>query len=251
MKKITHLIAVVVLTLCFNPVCGQTVFDWETSIDNGPDVTETVDGITVTVTSPGTSGISQDADYGNAMYGGVEGLAIARANITTDPVIFTFSEPVDVHTILVVEAAFSNMNWTFSTTDGTNADKVISFTNSDGIASESPVSLNWTGVTSFSVTPSADSYMLFDKLSVSPSTSLSIEDNYISQYVKVYPNPVKNILTIKNVSGLKSITVYNNLGQMVLQSKKKQLDVSHLSKGMYVLQIHSGQGIETKRIIKQ
>lgn len=255
MRKFTHLIAVLVLTLCFNPVCGQTVFDWETvsiqDVNGDNHAFETIDGITVEVSSP-TNNISIDTEYGGAEYGGVTGNAILRQAYNTGPVTFTFSEPVDVHSILLLEwTVAANVDFTFSTTDGTNASHMVTTAAGTGIASESPVNLNWVGVTSFTVTSASNASPLFDHLSVSPSTSLSVSEDNTFQKAKVYPNPVENILTIKNVSDLKSITVYNNLGQLVLQSKKKQLDVSHLSKGMYFLQINTSDGTETIRIIKK
>ncbi|HEX9825050.1 MAG TPA: T9SS type A sorting domain-containing protein, partial [Flavobacteriaceae bacterium] len=183
---------------------------------------------------------------------GVTGNALYRVTWTTEPVTFTFSEPVDVHSMLLIEyTGATDVDFTFSTTDGTNASHMVTTAAGYGLASESPVNLNWVGVTSFTLTPTNPGSPLFDHLTVSPSTALSVSEVNTFQTAKVYPNPVENILTIKNVSDLKSITVYNSLGQLVLQSKKKQLDVSHLSKGLYFLQIHSGQGIETKRIIKK
>ena len=55
------------------------------------------------------------------------------------------------------------------------------------------------------------------------------------------------------MSDLKSIDVYNSLGQHVLQSKHKQksVDMSHLTNGLYFLQIRTALGTETKRIIKK
>ena len=92
----------------------------------------------------------------------------------------------------------------------------------------------------------------FDNLYLSVSNDvLSVADDDVPQKALVYPNPVENILYIKNMFDLKSINVYNHLGQLVLQSKEAIIDVSQLSKGMYVLQINTGQGIETKRIIKK
>lgn len=271
MKKITFLTLITVVTLFFNPVSvsgqdsgQQIVFDWETVTFQfngyGWDASETdpITGITVEVTSLTTFGLFLNTWYGDNAYGGVVGNALRRSDLLAVPVIFTFSEPVDVHSILTIEGAWLNLNYIFTTTDGDNAAHMVSFTNSDGIASESPVNLNWVGVTSFTVTPSGGTgpdagkgSMVFDHLTVSPTAALSVADDYSSQNVKVYPNPVENSLTIKNVTGLKSIAIYSSLGQLVLESKESIIDVSELSKGMYFLQIHTDTGVETKRVIKE
>ena len=92
--------------------------------------------------------------------------------------------------------------------------------------------------------------MAFDNLSVSSATlSVATKSNGIG--TKVYPNPVENILHVKNISDLKFINIYNSLGQFVLQSKRESIDVNHLSKGLYFLQINTSKGVETKRIMKK
>jgi hypothetical protein len=140
----------------------------------------------------------------------------------------------------------SSIDYTFTPTGGSNSPVVQSL--SGGFAT---ANLNWTDVTSFTVT-STGSWFAFDNLYLSVSNDvLSAAAADVPQKALVYPNPVENILYIKNSLDLKSINVYNHLGQLVLQSKEATIDVSQLSKGMYFLQINTGQGIETKRIIKK
>ncbi len=82
--------------------------------------------------------------------------------------------------------------------------------------------------------------------------ALSNESFENKNTIKIYPNPVSDILTIENpFSGNLQIQVINQLGQLILKQAKNasstSLDVSNLSKGLYFLNIHSETG-ETQTI---
>ncbi|MFV0306045.1 MAG: T9SS type A sorting domain-containing protein [Moheibacter sp.] len=70
-----------------------------------------------------------------------------------------------------------------------------------------------------------------------------------------YPNPVSNILTISTKKNIEEFTVFNTLGQKVLNStnvKNGQIDVSSLSSGVYVFQVKMEDGkVETIKIVKK
>jgi hypothetical protein len=55
--------------------------------------------------------------------------------------------------------------------------------------------------------------------------------------VKLYPNPVDNQLNIETNLQNYQLNIYNALGQKVLTSDKKQVDVAHLPSGWYVVAI--------------
>ena len=221
-----------------------TIFGWETATASGDTTTETVDGIMLTLTNDNVgAGMTIPTNWGGWM--GTTDNVVNSGSTTS--VTFTFDQPVDINSILPLEANTASKDYTFTPTGGSNSPVVVSLVG--GAAPGGDVNLNWTNITSFTVTAPSLSNMAFDNLSVSLVTLSVIESNV--QSVKVFPNPVENILYIKNVSDLKFIDVYNNLGQLVLQSETNTIGVSHLSKGMYFLQIHTSQGIETKRIIKK
>ena len=56
----------------------------------------------------------------------------------------------------------------------------------------------------------------------------------------VYPNPVKNFITLQSETELGTITVYNSIGEAVLQTKSKNkvelIDLTKLSSGLYLVQ---------------
>ncbi|MGH2665396.1 T9SS type A sorting domain-containing protein [Flavobacterium sp.] len=85
---------------------------------------------------------------------------------------------------------------------------------------------------------------------------LNVQDFEFSNYVKLYPNPVHNILTIdvKETIKITSISIYNTLGQLVLvipnAQNTKAIDVSALTLGNYFIKINSDKGISNTKFIK-
>jgi hypothetical protein len=68
--------------------------------------------------------------------------------------------------------------------------------------------------------------------------------------VKLYPNPVRDILNIEIENDIQSIEIYNIQGQKVLSSNQKQLNVSDLATGMYIVRIQDiDNNIATKKIV--
>lgn len=72
-----------------------------------------------------------------------------------------------------------------------------------------------------------------------------------SMMTQIYPNPVNEILSIKNVNSIQELIVYNMAGQQVAKGNKKTLSVAHLVKGTYVIKIITAQGIEQHKFIKK
>ena len=70
--------------------------------------------------------------------------------------------------------------------------------------------------------------------------------------VSLYPNPANDILNIEMTSDVKSIEIYNIQGQKVLSSNQKQINVSNLASGIYMIRIQDvDNAIATKKIVKQ
>jgi hypothetical protein len=72
--------------------------------------------------------------------------------------------------------------------------------------------------------------------------------------ISLYPNPVNDVLNIANVSGTADVFIYNTLGQKVLGVNKadfeRQIDVSGLTSGTYLVKIIAGDKKDTFRILK-
>ncbi|CAH8296493.1 putative secreted protein (Por secretion system target) [Mariniflexile fucanivorans] len=77
--------------------------------------------------------------------------------------------------------------------------------------------------------------------------------NRIIEGLKVYPNPAKDYLIIEsNKTKISSIEMYNVLGAKVLSNKvfvDSKLNVSRLSKGIYMLKINAEGASTTKKIV--
>lgn len=84
---------------------------------------------------------------------------------------------------------------------------------------------------------------------------LGVED-FTIEALSVSPNPVKDVITINSPVGFDSVEVYNQLGQLVLESNSSLinnniLDLSALNPGMYLIQINADNKSKTVKIIKE
>ncbi|HLS31400.1 MAG TPA: T9SS type A sorting domain-containing protein [Flavobacteriaceae bacterium] len=85
--------------------------------------------------------------------------------------------------------------------------------------------------------------------------NLSVEQVTVENQIKLYPNPTlgkTNILLPKSID-LQEITIRSLEGRLIMQSKPAdQLDISHLTNGVYLINIKDAKGHQvTKRIIKK
>jgi len=81
--------------------------------------------------------------------------------------------------------------------------------------------------------------------------TLSVEPVVVDTNIKAYPNPATNYIFIKSELNHKS-TLYNMAGQRVLESNAKQLNVSDLPNGVYLLYLKSTNNTtSTFKIIKK
>ncbi|MQP23993.1 T9SS type A sorting domain-containing protein, partial [Flavobacterium sp. LMO8] len=68
--------------------------------------------------------------------------------------------------------------------------------------------------------------------------------------VALYPNPVNDILNIETALDIQTVEIYNIQGQKVLSSNQKQINVSDLAAGMYMVRIQDADNnIATKKIV--
>ena len=87
--------------------------------------------------------------------------------------------------------------------------------------------------------------------------ALSNQDFDFGTYFTLYPNPAKDILNfeVKNKIGVKSVSVYNALGQIVIAitnvDNLKDIDVSSLTAGSYFVKVYTDKGNAVSKFIKQ
>ncbi|MCL7754042.1 T9SS type A sorting domain-containing protein, partial [Polaribacter sp. Z022] len=94
-----------------------------------------------------------------------------------------------------------------------------------------------------------------EKITMTYDTSLSVEDENLVNSFKLYPNPVEDVIFIKKSldSKINKIEIYNLLGKKVkvIRNVNSSINVTQLSKGVYLLKIDTDKGLATKRIIKK
>ncbi|EOG6895010.1 leucine-rich repeat domain-containing protein [Flavobacterium psychrophilum] len=75
----------------------------------------------------------------------------------------------------------------------------------------------------------------------------------IESALKIYPNPVSEILNIALQEGLQleKVNFYNTLGQLIKTTNRSEINVSSFAKGNYFVEIMTNQGKVTKTIIIQ
>lgn len=80
-------------------------------------------------------------------------------------------------------------------------------------------------------------------------------DYFEKEAMILFPNPVNDILFLKNQDGLyiDYVEVYDTLGRKVMESNEatEAIDVSNLTAGIYFLHITTDQGLVTKKVIKE
>ena len=91
--------------------------------------------------------------------------------------------------------------------------------------------------------------------STGPADPLGIEEISLNAF-NVSPNPVKDVITINSPVGFDSVEVFNQLGQLVIESNSSlinnnRLDLSALNPGMYLIQINADNKSKTVKIIKE
>lgn len=86
------------------------------------------------------------------------------------------------------------------------------------------------------------------------STVTSVRDENLAANVSIFPNPTNAFFTIKTENlQIKNLKIFSVLGQQVYENNAIQantnIDISHLSKAIYVLRIETERGIVTKKLV--
>ena len=84
-------------------------------------------------------------------------------------------------------------------------------------------------------------------------TSIPENENDLSN-ISAYPNPAKTMLNLKSESKLKTVSIFNLLGQMIREvtvnnELQIRIDVSDLKNGVYLIKIETAVGVFTNKIV--
>ena len=104
--------------------------------------------------------------------------------------------------------------------------------------------------TEFKVTSTFESPLQINQVTVGAPNSLSIEDE-LATAIRIYPNPSSSVINVDYSEDLQ-LTLFNVLGQQVLSSSSKTINISNLDKGTYILSAKdSNNNINNFKIIKR
>ncbi|MCW5518520.1 T9SS type A sorting domain-containing protein [Aureitalea sp. L0-47] len=96
--------------------------------------------------------------------------------------------------------------------------------------------------------------VFLDNIYLHDNTTLNTND-FSAAEISAYPNPVVNDLNISSVENISQITIYNILGQIVLQEAPNRsdvtLNVSQLQSGTYIARVTTDSGSQTVKVIKR
>ncbi|MBF2708043.1 carbohydrate binding domain-containing protein [Flavobacterium soyangense] len=118
-----------------------------------------------------------------------------------------------------------------------------------------PVNLTaFTGFKEFGITSNLNNKLWYDNLYAYKGTALGT-NKFQTSSVKMYPNPVKNTLTIDANSSINKVSVYNILGQEVMKASPKSnsvtLQTNELQKGVYMVTTEIDGKVSTSKVIKE
>ena len=83
------------------------------------------------------------------------------------------------------------------------------------------------------VTSTFDSPVQINQVTVGAPNSLAVED-IIAMGIRIYPNPSSSIINVDYHEDLQ-LTLFNVLGQQVMSSNSKSINISNLDQGTYIL----------------
>ena len=78
-------------------------------------------------------------------------------------------------------------------------------------------------------------------------------DLLLIKAIKIYPNPVSNILSINSEIKIRKVEIFSLLGHRVKIVNKnfRSINLEYLSKGIYMIKIYSEKGITVRKLIKK
>ncbi len=164
------------LVFCFilsSTINSQTIFDLTAGnvVVNEPDfVSETVDGITVTITTR-NNGANNTLFLQNSIFGTNGIAAHDSSSNNSEEMIVTFSQPVDVSTITVNSTRTETRTFTFTPTGGSNT----AVMQTDTFNSPTVVTLDFVDVTTITITSDFlqvnAEQMIFDRVTLASTNN--------------------------------------------------------------------------------
>jgi len=89
--------------------------------------------------------------------------------------------------------------------------------------------------------------------SIIPSLVTGVNEIISNDFIKVYPNPVANKIIVEGKTPIQNfqIKILNIMGEVLILTKNKEIDISNLPNGVYFLNFETDQFISSKKIVVQ
>jgi plastocyanin len=143
-------------------------------------------------------------------------------------------------------------SFNFDVTDGVNtwAVRVDSDTDITGDAPTGALTITGLGG-QFSQGSCLEGYQLLPRYSADITAYVNTNQAYLDNKVTISPNPVSDVLTINTDLEIMGIQVLDLRGSVIATDLNKEVNVSQLTSGTYILQMITAEGVATKKFIKK
>ena len=81
--------------------------------------------------------------------------------------------------------------------------------------------------------------------------NVSFDDVVYDKYINVHPNPTADIITVNSSSQITTIEVFDILGNKIMTSNSKTINLIPYTNGIYILKIACGDVLEEIKVIKK
>ena len=88
---------------------------------------------------------------------------------------------------------------------------------------------------------------------VTISAIVGLEENSLNPHLLVYPNPAQGQLTLNTTEKINNVHIIDLRGKTIMNNatSSSYVDVSGLSKGIYLIQVTTNSGVVTRRFVKE
>jgi hypothetical protein len=166
----------------------------------------------------------------------------------TQSEVFILNEEITTEAGLDDGVADSRVDAYFKITNDFTGDKKVFATNTFDFTSTKTTVVIYVRPIN---TINTDTEIFFDNISLVKKATASVNDVFSSK-ISIYPNPANEFVQISTSETITGVEVYNLIGKRVISSSKltnNKIDVSNLSKGVYILKVMSNDLVGSRKII--
>lgn len=143
-----------------------------------------------------------------------------------------------------------NTLWVYMSPDGSTSLNQFDNPTENSVFRATRYPLNYSGFIGKDLTPTGiiENNNTFSDACI--AEQLSLDENYLNT-ILISPNPTKDKIEIITTEKIENIMVVNYAGKIVLESSNKNINLTNLSNGLYLIYIKTANGLSAHKIIKQ